>query len=172
MTHPATIPATRRVPPWPAIAAAVVAALSASTSLYWALGGSVGLATVGGSIEELARSADTRATVLVWTTVVLKVVAVMLALALIRPWGRRLPRILLVLAGGIGAVVLTVYGALLTVVGALALTGVLATDAATDRYALTWHVLLWDPVFLLWGLLLGAATLLFRRRGRPQDVGG
>lgn len=142
----------------------MVAALSALTSLYWALGGRVGLATVGGSIEELARSGGAAATVVVWVTVVLKVVAVLLALALIRPWGARIPRIPLLLAGGIGAAILAVYGGILTIVGALALTGVLATDGVTDRYALTWHVLLWDPVFLVWGLLLGAATLIFRRR--------
>lgn len=170
MTQPVSIPTTRRTPSWPAIGAAVVATLSALTSLYWALGGRVGLATVGGSIEELARSGGGRAALLVWATVVLKAIAVLLALTLVRPWGARIPRILLLLAGGLGAVVLVAYGAAFTVVGALALTGVLATDAVTDRYALTWHVLLWDPIFLLWGLLLGAATLVFRSRGRPQPI--
>lgn len=28
-----------------------------------------------------------------------------------------------------------------------------------DWYALRWHLLLWDPWFLVWGLLLGAAAL-------------
>lgn len=167
-----TTSTARPAPTWPACGAAAVAAFSALISVYWAVGGTIGLDTVGGGLEDLARSDDVRATALVWTTVVLKALAVALALALVRPWGARLPRPLLLAVGGLGAAVLTLYGTLLTVVGALALTGLLATDAVTDRYALTWHVLFWDPVFLFWGLLLGAATLNFRRSRTSQAVGG
>jgi hypothetical protein len=45
--------------------------------------------------------------------------------------------------------------------GAVALTGALGAPA--DPRALRWHVLLWDPWFLLWGLLL---LLAVRRRRR------
>ena len=55
---------------------------------------------------------------------------------------------------------LTLYGGVLVAVGALAPTGVLGEPA--DPTALRWHVLLRDPWFLLWGLLLVAA--LSRRR--------
>jgi hypothetical protein len=43
---------------WAAYAACALALLSAVPSFYWALGGTAGLATVGGTIEELARARD------------------------------------------------------------------------------------------------------------------
>ena len=36
-----------------------------------------------------------------------------------------------------------------------------------DRRALTWHAYLWDPWFLLWGLLVLAALCRDRREPRP-----
>jgi hypothetical protein len=43
---------------WAAYAACVLALLSAIPSFYWAAGGTIGLDTVGGAIEELARARD------------------------------------------------------------------------------------------------------------------
>jgi hypothetical protein len=37
------------------------------------------------------------------------------------------------------------------------LTGVLDSGGPVDRRALSWHVLLWDLWFLLWGLALAVA---------------
>ena len=64
---------------------------------------------------------------------------------------------------------LTPYGWVLVAVGALALTGVLGEPA--DPTALRWHVLLWDPWFLLWGLLLVVAALSRRRPSRGSPSG-
>jgi hypothetical protein len=63
------------------------------------------------------------------------------------------------LAGG----VLTLYGGALVAVEAVALTGVLGEPA--DPTALRWHAFLWEPWFLLWGVLLLVAGLT--RAGRP-----
>ena len=57
---------------------------------------------------------------------------------------------------------------MLTAVEAVALTGVLGP--AADRRALLWHVVLWDPWFLLWGLLLLVAAV-GRRRLRTRRPG-
>jgi hypothetical protein len=52
-------PITRSGPTaWAAYAACALALLSAVPSFYWALGGTAGLDTVGGAIEELARTRD------------------------------------------------------------------------------------------------------------------
>ena len=89
-----------------------------------------------------------------------------LALALAHPpAGHRLQRVVgttALLAGG----VLTLYGGALVAVGAVALTGVLGEPA--DPTALRWHVLLWDPWFLLWGVLLLVAALTRRRLTRRR----
>ncbi len=71
--------------------------LYAAVSAYWALGGDVGPATVGGAIEDLARTRTPLALVVAWGAAVLKGLAALLALPLVRRWGPRLPRRLFLL---------------------------------------------------------------------------
>jgi hypothetical protein len=169
--HPPAPPTRSRTTAWAAYAACALAWLYAVPSFYWALGGTAGLDTVGGRIEELGRAHDPAAVVLGAVAGVLKVAGGLLALALVRPWGRAVPRRLLLGAAWAASVVLTGYGGLLVVVGALVLTGVLIPAGPVDRTALRWHVLVWDLWFLVWGLLLGVAAWQFGRespgRGRP-----
>ena len=147
-----------RATAWAAYAACALALLYAVPSFYWALGGTAGLDTVGGAIEELGRSRDPAGVALGIGAGVLKVAGALLALALVRPWGRVIPRRLLGGAAWTASVVLTAYGGLLVVVGALVLTGFINPAGPVDRTALRWHVLLWDLWFLVWGLLLGVAA--------------
>jgi hypothetical protein len=120
-------------------------------SFYWALGGTAGLDTVGGAIAELGRGRDPAGVGLGIGAGVLKVAGALLALALVRPWGRAIPRRLLGGAAWAASAVLTAYGGLLVVVGALVLTGLVSPAGPVDRTALGWHVLLWDLWFLVWG---------------------
>jgi hypothetical protein len=152
-------PLTRpRIRPWAAYAACAVAWLSAVPSFYWAFGGTVGLSTVGGAIERLGRAHDPGGIALGAGAGLLKVAGGLLALALVRPWGRMIPRRLRLAVAWAGSVVLTAYGGLLVVVGALVLTGVITPSGPVDRTALRWHVMVWDLWFLIWGVLLGAAA--------------
>jgi hypothetical protein len=149
---------------WAAYAACALALLSAVPSFYWALGGTAGLDTVGGTLEELARARDPRGVALGVAAGLLKVAGGLLALA--RPWGRVVPRGLLLGAAWAASAVLTAYGGLLVAVGALVLTGVISPSGPVDRTALRWHVLVWDLWFLVWGLLLGVATWHYGHRSR------
>jgi Protein of unknown function (DUF3995) len=65
----------------------VLALLSAIPSFYWAAGGTIGLDSVGGAIEELARARDPAGVALGIGAGVLKVAGAVLALALVRPAG-------------------------------------------------------------------------------------
>jgi hypothetical protein len=160
-------PITRpRATAWAAYAACALALLSAVPSFYWALGGTAGLDTVGGAIEELGRAHDPRGVALGAAAGVLKVAGGLLALALVRPWGRAVPRRLLLGAAWAASVVLVGYGGLLEAVGALVLAGVIDPAGPVDRTALRWHVLVWDLWFLVWGLLLGVAAWRFGRASR------
>lgn len=150
------MPRHRNVQQRAAYAAAGLAFASAAITTYWLLGGTALLDTVGGYPEELARTRSTAALAVGLLVVGAKVAAGIIALALsqtIRPLRR-----LLVLLGGAGGLLLTVYGGLLVVVGALVLADVIRPDGAVDRRVLTWHVALWDLWFLLWGLALGLAA--------------
>jgi uncharacterized protein DUF3995 len=111
-------PITRpRATAWAAYAACALALLSAVPSFYWALGGTAGLDTVGGAIEELGRAHDSRAVALGAAAGILKVAGGLLALALVRPWGRAVPRRLLLGVAWAASMVLTAYGGLLVAVG-------------------------------------------------------
>lgn len=52
---------------------------------------------------------------------------------------------------------------------------VIASSASAGHRALAWHPYLWDPWFLVWGLLVTAALLRTRRRNKsttkPDDFG-
>jgi hypothetical protein len=80
-----------RATAWAAYAACALALLYAVPSFYWALGGTAGLDTVGGAIEELGCSRDPAGVALGIGAGVLKVAGALLALALVRPWGRVIP---------------------------------------------------------------------------------
>jgi Protein of unknown function (DUF3995) len=123
------------------------------------------LATVSGTVEDVARRGGLPAIALGSAATVLKVAGGMLALALTRSWGRALPHNWLLLAAGIASAVLICYGALQVAVGALVLSGALHPAGGVNHQALRWHVAVWDMWFLVWGLLLAVATTAHWRRG-------
>jgi Protein of unknown function (DUF3995) len=144
-------------------AAFFVGLLYAAVSLYWALGGTWLLDTIGGSLEEQARAGTVGVRLLVWAAVALKLIAAVLPLLALR----RLPRpawhrTVWVLAWA-EAAVLTIYGLVWTAGGLLAQAGVIHVFTSDPR-AQAWHAYLWDPWFLVWGLLVAAALLLGRHR--------
>src|SRR6516165_1469877 len=73
-------------------AAAIVAFAYALTSLYWALGGHALVSTIGGFVEQFARRGGALPVLIALVAALAKVVGGLLALALVRPWGRMVPR--------------------------------------------------------------------------------
>ena len=116
---------------WAANVAAGLAFASAATTACWLLGGTALLDTVGGYPEELARSRSALALVVGVLVVGAKLVAGLLALSLARPVVRY--RRLLLLTGSAGALLLSVYGGLLVVVGALVLFDAIRPTGPVDR---------------------------------------
>jgi Protein of unknown function (DUF3995) len=146
-------------------AAFVVGLLYAAISVYWAVGGTWLLDTVGASLVQAARGASAGVLFAVWAAAVLKVIATVLPLLAVHaaaPPGSRWRRVLRVLTW-VEAVILVLYGLVLTATGLLVQSGLVATDATADHRALRWHAYLWDPWFLVWGLLVTAALWRSRR---------
>lgn len=144
--------------------AAALGTVHAGFSAHWALGGTTLLDTVG----ETAGRFDGGALA---TVMLALVIAVKAAVA----WGPWLTRRWIGFAGAIGrrlatfaGLVLAIYGTVLTVVGLVALTGLLGQPS--DPVSLAGHALLWDPLFALWGLFLlrGLRRSQPRRPGRGQ----
>lgn len=100
----------------------------------------------------------------VWAAVVLKVIAAGLPLAAVRrltspAWNRTIWALAWIEAG-----ILAIYGLVLTTVGLLVQAGVIHASVTADHRALAWHAYLWDPWFLIWGLLVAGALLRGRYR--------
>jgi hypothetical protein len=158
---------------WAAAALGFVVGLAyAAVSVYWAAGGTGLLDTVGGAFGSAGRPAEAAMRIGLWAVVVAKIAAAVLpVLALGRSPARAWQRSIWLLAWA-EAVVLTSYGLVLTIPGLLIQAGVLHPGRGADHRALEWHAYLWDPWFLLWGLLVGAALLCGQsgglRRVPPQ----
>ena len=156
---------------WAAYGACALAFANAGVSVYWALGGTGGLDTVGGFAERWARSPSVAALIMIWVTVVLKMLGGFLALALVRPWGARVPPRLVLLAGTAAAAVLILYGGVLVISAVLVETGAVRPATPIDWRGLRWPLGLWDLWFLIWGVLLGIAVWRFRRATQRDRTG-
>jgi hypothetical protein len=152
---------------WTGYAAFVLGVGYALVSAYWAAGGTAGVDTLGGKLADLARKRDSTLIAIVWVTVVLKLIGATLSLALVRQWTHLLPRPLLLMAAWGAATVLTLYGGVEVVAELASEVGLIQGARAADRKAFLWHLLVWDPWFLVWGLLLGATTWAFTHPPRP-----
>jgi hypothetical protein len=152
-----------------AYAAAVLAFAYALVSLYWAVGGHRLISTVGGYVEQFARRGGAVPVLLALAAAAAKVAGGLLALALVRPWGRVIPRRWLLTGATAVSVLLVGYGGLSVLAGALVLSGVIHPGGGVDRTALRWHVGVWDLWFLVWGILLALATVSYWRRSGEQD---
>ena len=144
-------------------AAFALGLLYAVVSVYWGLGGSWLLDTVGASLTQPGRSASAVVVLAVWCAVGLKVIASVLPLLAVGIGAARArwPRLIRALTW-VEAVILTGYGLILTAIGLLVQAGLIGTQATADHRALAWHAYLWDPWFLVWGLLVTAALLRSR----------
>jgi hypothetical protein len=104
-------------------AAAVVAFGYAVPSLYWAAGGHGLVSTVGGYVEQFARRGGAVPVLVALAAALLKAAGGLLALALVRPWGRVIPRRLLLIGSAAAGALLTVYGGVNVAVAVLVLSG-------------------------------------------------
>lgn len=145
-------------------AACAVGLLYATVSVYWGLGGTWLLDTVGGSLAEQGHAHNAGVVVAVWGAAVLKLIAAALPVLALRGLSSPARTRAVWLLSWIAAGVLTAYGLVLTAVGLLVQTGVVHASRNADHEALAWHAYLWDPWFLVWGLLIAAALLQGQRR--------
>jgi len=135
----------------------------AAISVYWLLGGTVGLHTLADTIQASAEANDRSFVLTTWVTVVLKVLGGLLAMAMILPWGRRGPRRLLrILLAGAG-VLLTLYGVAGFVEKALMVSGVIDIPEGMGAGPARWYLVLWEP----WWILGGVLFLFTARAMRP-----
>lgn len=142
-----------------AYAACGWAFLFAALSFFWAAGGRTGLHP----LEQQAASNN-----LVWIAIslsagVLKALAGLMAVAIVRSWGPRRYRKLLVAAAWVLGVGMFLYGSLGLVSDVLHVTGVIY-DPANWKWFF-WYLVLWDPWWVLGGVLFVATAWFSRHPG-------
>ncbi len=146
------------------IAAAAAGMAHALPSLYWALGGTALVSTLGEWAARWQRESPGEVAVLLSLIFLAKLAGATLPLANERGLlpAPRLWRGLFWCA----AALLMAYGAANVIAALAALTGMIGTAQTMDTAALLGHAFLWDPLFLVWGLLLVAAL----RTSRPRRI--
>jgi hypothetical protein len=152
----------------------VVGLAYAAISVYWAVGGTWLLNTVGSTLGQQGRAGTLAVVVAVWAAAVLKVVGAIVPLAaagVTRGQAATARRRRLRILAWVEAAILTIYGLVLTGAGLLVQSGVIATAAGADHRALAWHAHLWDPWFLLWGALVTAALVRSRQPSLIEHAG-
>ncbi|MDQ2831932.1 MAG: DUF3995 domain-containing protein [Chloroflexota bacterium] len=133
----------------------------AALSFYWAAGGTAGSNTLADSIKEGALARDPAIVALAWGAGALKIVGGLLALTLIQAWGRLIWRWMLLMAAWGTAALLMLHGGLNLAVRAIMAVGIIPTPASMHSAAAYWYLVLWDPWFVIGGILFGAAAWSF-----------
>ena len=144
---------------WAAYAACGWALIFALPSFYWAVGGTVGMSTIARDPDAISLLNEP---FVVFGTGLLKVLSGMLALALVQPWERRFGHWLRRATWAAGGF-LVVYGAALQIQHGLMLARLVDTPDALGTTAARWHFWLWDPWWLLGGVLFLLAAWSARR---------
>lgn len=147
---------------WPAYAAAGWMVLFGAVHVYWALGGTAGL-PAGFSVRD-----SVAFLVVDLVAVPLCGLGAVLALALVRPFGRRVRRWMLLAAAWATTALLTLHALPAMVVLLGLAVGVLDAELdERDRLSL----FLYEPYWLLGGILFGLATVSGQRSGRAGRAG-
>jgi hypothetical protein len=144
--------------PWAGYGAAVWCFVFAAMSAYWAGGGTAGAGTLGDIVTGIAREPVFLA--LLWVVAAVKAAGGVFALALAHGRG---PRWLLLAGGFGGGALLLAYGVANLGARLVMAVGLIDTPDSMHTPAGRWHLLFWDPWWLLGGALFWAAGLRYRR---------
>lgn len=133
--------------------ALLIGSVHGAFSLYWGLGGTWLLKTVGAELVE--SFADKW-----WLIVVVGVVKIVAAGApwLLERWGWPLSRVTRFVTW-LGAMLLIGWGGLGAVVANVVLAGFVSRPDGYDRDGMIGHAWIWDPLFVVWGLSLVTGLL-------------
>jgi hypothetical protein len=105
-----------------------------------------------------------------WAIGIVKALGGLLALALVRPWERFLPNWALVTLAGGGGILMVLYSGGSWVQSLLMVSGVIRIPSGLGHTAAVWHAVLWDPWWLLGGMLFIIAAWNHARRSRDQAM--
>ena len=140
--------------------ALVLGLVHAFWSFYWAFGGTWMLDTVGQWAVVSQLDQPMISFFVLFGIGLLKTAAAIIPVVV--EYGKLGGRRFLRLISWIGGVGLVLYGGVYAMTAILVLTGILDPGSAYSTPVMLGHALLWDPLFLFWGLSLVVALTLTR----------
>lgn len=144
------------------VIACVAGLLHAASSLYWAVGGRVLLPTVGQWAVDAVERSRVEAAVLLGLIGIVKATAATVPVAAAY---RRIPGVRIWRGiSWVGGVFLVLYGGVNVAASGAVLLGIIRPEGGYDESAMIGHALLWDPMFLRWGV----ALVIWLRFSRPE----
>lgn len=151
---------------WAAYAACAWGIIFAAISIYWGLGGHLGLNTIGGTIEKRALRHDTDLLIAVWVTAALKLVSRQSRTrSHTDPRAERKAESSKRWLGSLLCYFIS-YGGVVELGNLVVITHLYTPSQTVEWTPLRWHVWLWDMSLILWGLLIIHAL----RQQRPHRV--
>ncbi|MCX5377799.1 DUF3995 domain-containing protein [Streptomyces sp. NBC_00091] len=146
-----------RQPAWPGYVAAVAALGYAAPHFWWG----AGIAAMFPGDFASAPHGNLEAAIGYWVMGVVAVFGAVLSLALVRPWGRRIPALLIAVPSGIAAIGMTLWGFMYFAMQYMISVGRVVSApafAAKDAHPQAAWGLFWYALFLVWGITLGIAA--------------
>lgn len=158
----------RPQPTWPAISMAIWAVLFGGLNLYWTIGGRWLTDRLGQSLQDGIAENDQQLMLANTAGGIGKLMLGAIAIVSILPLAQRPPRLLLSLALIVPAVGMFFYGLLNWSIATAALLGIIETPASVGEDALPWYVGLWEPIWMLGGVLLALTWWAWRKSDRRK----
>lgn len=144
-------------------------AVAASFGWAWAIHGFLGAQTIGREIASKVEAGDRGFIATVWVGAIVKALLALIPLALAQRWGRLFSSWLRIAGCFMAGALLALYGLINGGEHLAMVSGAIATPAALGERAARWHLFLWDPFWLLGGILfLTTAWLARRARARAR----
>lgn len=122
----------------------------ASMSFYWAMGGLLGVRSLGGAIYEMSLNPAPSFVVVIWLTGVFKLFGFLLLLMILIKWHNIIITKTLYYMTKIAGVALFLYGLLNFITITLSAINILDFDL--DSSATFWRLVFWEPFWMFGGI--------------------
>ncbi|WP_010269168.1 DUF3995 domain-containing protein [Paenibacillus senegalensis] len=119
-------------------------------SFYWAMGGQLGLKSLGGSIYEMSQNPDPSFVRIVWLTGFVKLLGIPLLLGLYVKWKKPIAAKAFYYVTKAAGICIFLYGFLNFITIALSALGILDFDL--EASATFWRLVFWEPFWMIGGM--------------------
>ncbi|GAA0463738.1 DUF3995 domain-containing protein [Alkalibacillus silvisoli] len=142
----------------------------AGMSFYWAMGGMLGVRSLGGAVFEMSINPDPSLIISVWLTGFVKLLGVILLLMLLVQWRKpKITRTLYYITKIVG-VLLFVYGLLNFITITMSVFNIMNFDL--DSYATFWRLAFWEPFWMVGGVFYFFAVKIHQGIRKPSKNEG